>query len=273
MRTYVLNRTDRTYMKPPTENDAALIATPQKAPVLAGDRGLHFNDMESMWRFCVAVSNSKAFKDVDTPENALVRIQAGLELGLSPIWSLCNVMFFSGRPAVWGDALLGLVQGHKDCVDVTESIEGSGDQLEATCEVKRKDRLPVKRTFSVADAKKAGLWDKPGPWKTYPKRMLQMRARSWACRDSFADALRGIGVIEELRDTTPIVAAREIERPKLVLPEDENQAATPVDEPSFTKCDLFHEEPACDDPNCWVNKAHAEREAVAAEVMEGDRLL
>lgn len=252
-------------MKPPTELDTALVPSAPKSPVLAGDRGLHFNDMESMWRFCVAVSNSKAFKDVDTPENALVRIQAGLELGLSPIWSLCNVMFFNGRPAVWGDALMGLVQGHKDCEDVSETIEGSGDQLEATCTVQRKARLPVKRTFSVADAKKAGLWDKQGPWKTYPKRMLQMRARSWACRDSFADALRGIGVVEELRDV-PAIQAREIERPKLVLPEEEDQTPPP-ELPAVAQCDLFHEEPACDDPKCWVNARKEEPEPPEPETM------
>lgn len=244
----------------------SLVPATHKAPVMTGERGLQFQDMESLWRFCVAVSNSRAFKDVDTPENALVRIQAGLELGLSPIWSLCNVMFFNGRPAVWGDALMGLVQGHKDCEDVIEPpVEGSGDQMEATCTVKRKNRLPVKRTFSVADAKKAGLWDKAGPWKTYPKRMLQMRARSWACRDSFADALRGIGVIEELRDV-PAVQAREIEKPKLILPEDENQAAEVEPEvPGFVKCDYFHEGDPCGDPNCWMLKEKAEPRPVKPE--------
>lgn len=204
----------------------ARIEKSEKAPVLAGDRGLQFNDMESMWRFCVAVSNSKAFKDVDTPENALVRIQAGLELGLSPFWSLCNVMFFNGKPAVWGDAMLGLVQAHPDCVDVIETFEGEGEKMEATCEVQRKGRLPVKRTFSVSDAKKAGLWAKAGTWQNYPKRMLAMRARSWACRDSFADALRGLGVVEEQSDVLPNGNGKAAEpQPKaaLVLPEDEDQ--------------------------------------------------
>lgn len=258
-------------MKPATESDAALFTSPQKAPVLAGDRGLQFSDMESMWRFCTAVVNSRTFKNIETPEVALIHLQAGLELGLTPIWSLTNIMVTNGRPSVWGDALLGLVLNHKDCEDVVETFEGDGDDLKAVCVVQRKGRLPVKREFSVADAKRAGLHGK-NVHGAYPKRMLQMRARSWACRDSFADALRGLGVVEELRDTMPIVSAREIARPKLVLPEDENQAAQP-EEPSFTKCDLFHEEPACGDPNCWVNKAHDEREAVAAEVVEGDRLL
>lgn len=240
--------------------DTQLIPTDKKSPVLAGDRGLQFSDMESMWRFCTAVVNSRTFKDIDTPEVALIRLQAGLELGLTPIWSLTNIMVTNGRPSVWGDALLGLVLNHKDCVDVIEKFEGAGENLIATCEVHRKGRLPVKREFGVTDAKRAGLHGK-NVHGAYPKRMLQMRARSWACRDSFADALRGLGVIEEARDVEPRpVTAREIERPKLVLPEDEVQAAP--EEPSFVQCDLAHEPPQCADPKCWIVKA---KEAEKAE--------
>lgn len=228
------------------------IPSSKKAPVLSGDRGLHFGNLDEMWRFCTAVVNSGTFKEINTPEVALIRLQAGLELGLTPIWSLTNIMVTNGRPSVWGDALLGLVLNHKDCVDVIETFEGTGDNLVAICEVHRKGRLPVKREFSVNDAKRAGLHGK-NVHNSYPKRMLQMRARSWACRDSFADALRGLGVIEESRDHTPLAQARVVERPAIVLPEDENQ--TPVaEEPSITQCDLFHEAPACGDPNCWVLK-------------------
>jgi hypothetical protein len=48
--------------------------------------------------------------------------------------------------------------------------------------------------------------------------MLQMRARAWAIRDAFPDALRGIGVAEEVRD----IPQRE-EAPKLALPGEEGE--------------------------------------------------
>lgn len=193
----------------------------EKAPVLAGNRGLQFSDMESMWRFCTAVVNSGTFKDINTPEIALIRLQAGLELGLTPIWSLTNIMVTNGRPSVWGDALLGIVLNHPDCQDVIETFEGKegSDDFVAVCEVHRKGRLPVKRKFSVSDAKRAGLHGR-NVHNQYPTRMLQMRARSWACRDSFADALRGLGVIEELRDT-PERTIQATEKPVIILPDDE----------------------------------------------------
>ena len=49
-------------------------------------------------------------------------------------------------------------------------------------------------------AKKASLWTKPGPWQQYPDRMLQMRARGFALRDTFADVLRGLISREEAED-------------------------------------------------------------------------
>jgi len=191
----------------------------EKAPVLADNRGLHFSDMESMWRFCTAVVNSGTFKDINTPEIALIRLQAGLELGLTPIWSLTNIMVTNGRPSVWGDALLGLVLSRRDCVDVIETFEGDGDTLTAVCEVHRDGRIPVRREFSVADAKRAGLHGR-NVHSSYPKRMLQMRARSWACRDAFADALRGLSVIEELRDVEPRQQIEAKPKPEIVLPDE-----------------------------------------------------
>jgi hypothetical protein len=84
----------------------------------------------------------------------------------------------------------------------------------ATCVVVRKGMDPVARTFSVEDAKMAKLWEKQGPWSDYPKRMLQMRARGFACRDAFPDALRGIISREEAEDMPPVQATTvKVDRP------------------------------------------------------------
>lgn len=178
--------------------------------VKAGERGLHFSTMGEMWKFCVAVASSGEFKSVTSPEVALVRIQAGLELGLSPIWSLANIMVQNGIPSVFGDALLGIVLSQPDCEDVIETVEHEGtDKETAVCEVRRKGRAPVIRKFSIQDAIVAGIHGK-NVHKVYPARMRQMRARSWACRDAFADALRGLTTREEM-DSIPQAKARAVE--------------------------------------------------------------
>ncbi len=130
------------------------------------------------------------------PGNTLVAIQWGLELGLPPLQAMQNIAVINGRPAIWGDALLALVRGSGLLAAMTETVTGT----EATCTVTRKGEAEASRTFSLEDAKRAGLAGKAGPWTQYPKRMLQMRARSWALRDVFPDVLRGIHIAEEARD-------------------------------------------------------------------------
>jgi hypothetical protein len=61
-----------------------------------------------------------------------------------------------------------------------------------------------KAALAVAEAKKAGLWGKGGPWTQYPRRMLQMRARGFALRDAFPDVLRGLVTAEEAADYTHV---------------------------------------------------------------------
>lgn len=138
------------------------------------------------------------------PENVFVAIQWGQEIGLPALQALQNIAVINGRPSIWGDAALALVTAHKDFEDIIEVLEGSGDGMVARCTVKRKNRSPVVREFAVTDAKRAGLWSKEGPWKNYPQRMLQLRARAFALRDSFPDAIKGISIAEEVQDEIEI---------------------------------------------------------------------
>ena len=80
-----------------------------------------------------------------------------------------------------------------------ETQTGEGDRLTAVCRVKRRGEPEVVSTFSMADARAAKLTGK-GPWMSYPKRMLQMRARGFALRDAYPDVLRGIAPAEEIAD-------------------------------------------------------------------------
>lgn len=135
------------------------------------------------------------------PENVIVAIQWGREIGLGPLQALQNIAVINGRPSVWGDAMLALVRGSGLCAYVRETIEGEGDAMVATCRVSRKgEDGEIVGTFSMADAKRAGLAGKTGPWTQYPKRMLQMRARGFAIRDGFPDVLRGVISAEEAQD-------------------------------------------------------------------------
>ena len=135
------------------------------------------------------------------PEDVLVCVQWGYEIGLAPMQALQNIAVINGKPSVYGDAAMALVLASPVCEGIEETIEGEGTANPvAVCVAKRKGRSPVRSTFSVEDAKRAGLWGKQGPWSAYPKRMLAMRARGFAIRDAFADVLKGLITAEEAQD-------------------------------------------------------------------------
>lgn len=148
------------------------------------------------------------------PENVAVAIAMGMELGVSPMQAIQGIAVINGRPSVWGDLMLALCRAHPDCDGIDESLEydSAGNVVAAVCRASRAGHVQERR-FSVDDAKRAGLWTKDGPWKQYPHRMLQMRARGFCLRDVFADALRGLASAEEQAD------ARVIDEPAPRAPE------------------------------------------------------
>lgn len=130
------------------------------------------------------------------PGNVLIAIQYGNEIGLKPMQAVQNIAVINGRPSIWGDAMIALVQSNPLCEYITEKFENGV----AYCTVKRRGEEEYTYEFSMDDAKKAGLAGKAGPWAQYPHRMAQMRARGFALRDKFSDILKGISIREEVRD-------------------------------------------------------------------------
>ena len=174
----------------------------QQQTALAAQPRQQFNlspqTFEQALTFCDYLAGSdmvpKDFKG--KPGNCLIAIQWGSELGLKPLQAVQNIAVINGRAALWGDAVIALVRSSPLCEYITESDDGDT----ATCRVKRRGEDEEVRTFSMSDAKTAGLLGKQGPWTQYPKRMRQMRARAFALRDVFPDVLRGMPIAEEIMD-------------------------------------------------------------------------
>ncbi|MDB6080479.1 MAG: hypothetical protein JWO82_4226 [Akkermansiaceae bacterium] len=187
-----------------------VISAPASAAV--SRTGISLETVDQLWQFSETVAASGlAPKDVKTPEAIFVAIQMGFEVGLTPMAALQNIAVINGRPTLWGDAVLAVVRNTGELVAFSEWFEVAGKKVErpgadlpddftAVCRVQRHGQDAIEESFSVADAKKANLWTKDGPWKQYPKRMLKYRARAFALRDQFGDALRGLRSTEEVQD-------------------------------------------------------------------------
>lgn len=206
---------------------------------------MELRGFEELERWAERVKNSDMMpKDYKgKPDNIIIAVQMGAELGLRPMQAIQNIAVINGRASVWGDAMLALCKTHPLYVSTEETVAGEGDARVATCKMIRRGEPPVIRTFSVADAKKAGLWketarttkkgrDGPyevdsGPWYSYPDRMMQMRARGFAARDAYPDKLRGLISAEEAQDYA-------LENTGLTLPTYSSAAPAPDPTPAIT---------------------------------------
>ena len=121
----------------------------------------------------------------------MVAILAGRELGWDPMRSIRSFSVIKGRATLSADAMGGLVTSHPECEYLT--YPHTGDES-VTCEIKRRGAPePLRVTFSLDDARKAGLYPGRGrtPWTTYTRDMLRKSATVRACRWAFPDAVGG----------------------------------------------------------------------------------
>ena len=141
------------------------------------------------------------------PEDAAVAIQWGMEIGLQPLQALQNVAVVNGNATLWGDALIAIVKGSGKCEYI--STHWDDETQTATCVTKRKGEPEESRSYSMADAKAAGLAGRQ-TYQQHAKRMISARARSHVLRDVYADLLKGFQIREiveedhkEEKDITP----------------------------------------------------------------------
>lgn len=132
-------------------------------------------------------------------DNVIVALQMGAEVGLAPMQSVQNIAVINGKPSIYGDLGKAILRA-RGC-DINESeVEEVKEKGVAWCIIKRPGQDPVRRTFSIEDAKTAQLWGKSGPWTNYPYRQLGWRAFWFAARDAASDLLKGIAGREEVED-------------------------------------------------------------------------
>lgn len=156
----------------------------------------------------------------DKPSDIFVAMAMGYQLGFPVEQALQDIAVINGKPSIYGDGLLAICINHSECEGISEQPIYDGNTVVGyCCTVRRKGHDAHSQTFTLDDATRAKLLGKQGPWTSNPNRMLQMRARAFALRDKFADALRGMRCAEEVMDE--VIGSEIIEG--TVTPEAETQ--------------------------------------------------
>ncbi len=181
----------------------------------------------------------------ESKEAALARgtmiIMQGMEIGVPPMQAVQLLAMINGRITAHSEAVPGLLLAHGFKIKETWSGSDLADDWTCSIELTRPDGASNIGSFSVKDAKQAGLWDqsptktvygktKPNDsaWFRYPKRMLKARALGFASKDGGADALKGIQVREEAEDMLLVSGMKDI-TPESQPPKRKSSAAAKKD--------------------------------------------
>jgi hypothetical protein len=135
-------------------------------------------------------------RDVATPAHAVALIMRGSEIGLGPMESLTKLHLIEGRVTLPAETMMALaIRGgvrHQFIDHTPERV---------TVELTRPGFEPMRVSWSMADAKRAGLAGRQN-WRKYPRAMLRARVISEALRAYAPDLLGGAYVPEELESVT-----------------------------------------------------------------------
>lgn len=139
---------------------------------------------------------SSRFFGAETPEQCLMILMAGKDLGFTYTQSLRAFHVIKNRPTLSADGMVAACMGRRD---VCEFFEVTGDDKRATATTKRAGRPERSYTFTMEDAQRAGLLAN-AQWKTHPQRMLQARAKAFLARDVYPDLLMGLYEPDEVQE-------------------------------------------------------------------------
>lgn len=133
----------------------------------------------------------------------------GHELGMGPMQALQSINVIQGKPTLAPEAMRARVfaAGH-----AISTVEYGTERV--TLRGERVDGSSAEVTWTMEDAKRAGLVKPGGAWTKYPRAMLLARATSELCRLLFPDVIAGVSYTPE--EMGSIEDAEVVEEPETV---------------------------------------------------------
>ena len=185
--------------QPEPQTQAIELAPPERAIVKPTatpfELSLEPTTTGQAWALAKAIHSSRLFA-VESPEQALMILMAGREMGLGAITSLRGFHFIKGKPCISSQLMAALIlkSGKAEYWELVESSPKS-----ATYATKRiGGRNEQRKTFTVDDAKLAQLVKADSNWQKYPSAMCEARASAALARIVYPDLLMGVYLPDEM---------------------------------------------------------------------------
>lgn len=156
-------------------------------------RNVSLTDWETIKAIAPAMHQSRLF-GVSSAEQAAAIMLKGYELGLGLAASFELIYVIQGKPTLSPRGALALI--HRSGELTGMSVDG--DATRCTVTMKRRSGFEQSVTYTVDDAKRAGLVKPDSAWAAYPANMLRWRAIGFCADLVFPDVLGGLKRADEL---------------------------------------------------------------------------
>lgn len=176
---------------------------------------------EAMWLASELCNSGLLPSGIKSPQDALIILIQGRELGLTAIQSIRSINIIDGRPALSAQLMQALVL-RSGLAETFEQVESTPEV--ATYETKRAGASqPTRLSWTIQQAEAAGLLGRKN-WRAYPSEMLRARCISALCRESYPDVVAGLYTPDELTGTGSDDNKRRKAKPKATATETASDA-------------------------------------------------
>jgi len=168
--------------------------------VKTNDLDTSIADIEKTNKICSLLMKTSHYAKLGQ-EGIYAIVAKARAMNLDPVEALNGALYFvKGKVGMSAEMMAALARqaGHSVTKD---------EKSTSTCCIlhgKRKDNGDIWTvSFSIEDAKRAGIYQEAGPWGKYPDVMCYNRAMSKLFRQLFPDLSKGVGyVLDELQEIT-----------------------------------------------------------------------
>lgn len=176
-----------------------------------GDADVVLHDLDATHKICQALLKTPHYAKIG-PEGIFAIVQKAKVLGVHPLEALNGGLWcLQGKVEMSAQLMNQLIRqaGHSITKDP------SSDDSICILHGKRADNGDTwTESFSIQDAKRAGIYSEKSAWGKYPRAMLFARALSMLARQLFPDVIKNCYVEGEIRDAIPLDAQVRQDLPK-----------------------------------------------------------
>lgn len=158
-------------------------------------------DLENTQKMCQMLMRTKHYQKMGE-EGVFAIVQKAVSLGINPLEALNGALYYvQGKVEMTAQMMASLIRQKKHSITMDRQSNKSSCILHG----KRADTGDCwKASFSIEDAKVAGIYKQGGPWSKYPDIMCYNRALSKLARQLFPDIIGNCYVEGEISMAPPL---------------------------------------------------------------------